>query len=485
MTERLATAIPEASQVLPARLEPDAIGAAQDTIIGMANSAPTVAIGLSLAGLAAASAYGSGPVIILCGVPMLVIANAYRRLNLWNANCGASFEWVGRAINPYLGFLTGWLMIAASLVGAIAGVVVLGPSVLAIFGANATGTWSNIFISTLVIAVMLLIAIVGIRLTARTQVGMGVVEYLILIAFSVAGLFAVLTHHHGTFPVTGDWLSLSGIGGHGSLASGLLIAVFMFAGWDATVYVNEEVKHRRHNPGRAAVIAVALLIVIYTFCQVGLQGVVSPAKLQKNSSSVLVYIAQSLGGGTSAKVMALALALSVIASTGRQHRHHRPDALRHGGPPGAAGVLGIVSRRYATPAIASVAVGVVLVAVTWVYLLSSSIANAFTQLIDVTGVLYASFYILTALSAIVYYRRHVFSNALGRRARRHPAPRRGRLPGLDRGQVDDERARVPALVAGRHPRGRSAADARRAARPAVLVLQDPARERAVPTGDAT
>ena len=65
MTERLATAVPEAAQVLPARLEPDAIGAAQDTIIGMANSAPTVAIGLSLAGLAAASAYGSGPVIIL------------------------------------------------------------------------------------------------------------------------------------------------------------------------------------------------------------------------------------------------------------------------------------------------------------------------------------------------------------------------------------------------------------------------------------
>lgn len=122
MTERLATAVPEAAQVLPARLEPDAIGAAQDTIIGMANSAPTVAIGLSLAGLAAASAYGSGPVIILCGVPMLVIANAYRRLNLWNANCGASFEWVGRAINPYLGFMAGWLMIAASLVGGIAGV---------------------------------------------------------------------------------------------------------------------------------------------------------------------------------------------------------------------------------------------------------------------------------------------------------------------------------------------------------------------------
>jgi len=46
---------------------------------------------------------GSGAVILLTAVTMLVIANAYRRLNLWNANTGASFEWVGRAINPYLG----------------------------------------------------------------------------------------------------------------------------------------------------------------------------------------------------------------------------------------------------------------------------------------------------------------------------------------------------------------------------------------------
>src|SRR5215831_455558 len=187
MTERLVTAAPETTQVVPARLEPDAIGAAQDTIIGMANSAPTVAIGLSLAGLAAAAAYGSGPVIILCGIPMLIIANAYRRLNLWSANCGASFEWVGRAIDPYLGFITGWLMIMGSLIGSTAGVVILAPSVLAIFGSNATSTWPNIIISTAVVLVMLVIAIVGIRLTARTQVGMGLIEYVILIGFAIAG----------------------------------------------------------------------------------------------------------------------------------------------------------------------------------------------------------------------------------------------------------------------------------------------------------
>jgi len=409
MTERLVTA-PDATRILPARLEPDAIGAAQDTIIGMANSAPTVALGLSLAGLAAAAAYGSGPVIILCGIPMLVIANAYRRLNLWSANCGASFEWVGRAIDPYLGFITGWLMIAASLIAAVAGVVVLAPSMLAIVGDSALSTWPNILISSVVIVVLLVIAVAGIRLTARTQVAMGVIEYVILIGFSLWGLVLVLTRHHGTFPISRGWLSLSGIGGQGSLASGLLIAVFMLAGWDATVYVNEEVKHRRHNPGRAAVIAVALLIIIYTFSQVGLQGVVSPAKLKANSSSVLVYVAQAMGGGGSAKLMALALALSVIASTGVSivilARMIYGMASHRVLPP----VLGNVSPRFATPAVASVVVGVVLIVVTWVYLLSGSIANAFTQLINVTGVLYASFYILTALSAIAYYRRRIFGN---------------------------------------------------------------------------
>jgi amino acid transporter len=411
MADRTVTAVPASTEVLPSRLEPDAIGAAQDAIIGMGNSAPTVAIGLTLAGLAAASAYGGGPVIILCGIPMLIIANAYRRLNLWSANCGASFEWVGRAINPYLGFMTGWLMIAGSLVAAVAGVVVLAPSVLAIFGDSALSRWPNISISTAVIVVLLVIAVVGIRLTARTQVAMGLIEYVILVGISAWGLAAVLGHHRGTFPITRGWFSLSGIGGKGDLASGLLLAVFMIAGWDATVYVNEEVRHRRHNPGRAAVIAVAILIVIYTFCQIGLQGVVSPAKLQANSSSVLVYVAQALGGGAWGKVMAFALALSVIASTGVSIVILARMIYGMASHRVLPAILGNVSTRFSTPAIASIVIGVILIAVTWAYLLSSSIKNAFIAVINVSGVLYASFYLLTALSAVVYYRRRIFSNA--------------------------------------------------------------------------
>jgi len=407
--ERPAAALAGLTPAPAAKLEPDAIGVAQDTVIGMASSAPAATMAVTMAGLAAAAAYGGGPVILLCGVPMLIIANSYRRLNLWNANCGASFEWVGRAINPYLGFMTGWLMLAGYIVGSISVVVVLSPAVLAVFNVTNTSAWPNIGISTALIIVMLVIAVIGIRITARTQVAMAVFEYIVLIGVSIWGLVYVLGHHAGTFPITSGWFSLSGIGGKGSLAAGLLIAVFMYSGWDATIYVNEEVKHRRVNPGRAAVFAVLILIVLYILPQVGLQGVSSPAKLQANASSALVYVTQVLGGAGWAKVMAFALVLSVIASTGTgivaSARIAYGMATHRVLPP----VLGQISRRYNTPAIGSIIIAVILIAATWAELLSTSIANVFSDVVDVTGLLFALFYMLTACAAIVYYRRRIFS----------------------------------------------------------------------------
>jgi len=195
MSEQSATAIPGIVPSPPARLEPDAIGVAQDTVIGMATSAPAAVVAITLASLAATGAYGGGPLLIVSAIPMLIIANAYRRLNMWNANCGASFEWVGRAINPYLGFLTGWLMIAGYVLGTLSGVEVLGPQVLAVFGTSSANTWANIAIATAVGLGMLTIAVIGIRITARTQVAMAIVEYTILVGMSIWGLVFVLGHH--------------------------------------------------------------------------------------------------------------------------------------------------------------------------------------------------------------------------------------------------------------------------------------------------
>jgi amino acid transporter len=330
---------------------------------------------------------------------------------MWNANCGASFEWVGRAIDPYLGFLTGWLMVVAYIIGTVAEILLLGPSVLAVFGSTSTNAWAWIAIGSALGLIMLVIAVVGIRITARTQVGMALAEYLILVGLAVAGLVFVLGHHAGTYPITRGWFSLSGVDGKGSAVAGFLIAVFVYGGWDGALYVNEEVKRRRTNPGRAALLAVALLAVIYTLAQVGLQGLVSPAKLQANSASALVYVAQALGGGIWAKMMALSIALSVVATTGTGIVLSARIAYGMASYRALPGFLANVSPRFRTPVAASVIVGVLFIALTWVYLLTTSVHNAFSDVIAVTGLLFAILYILTALATVVYYRRRVFSGA--------------------------------------------------------------------------
>jgi amino acid transporter len=401
----IALSTPGTAPESPAQLEHDAIGVTQDTIIGMASSAPAAVVALTLASLAATSNYGGGVILLISAVPMLIIANAYRRLNRWSANAGASFEWVGRAINPYLGFLTGWLMIVGFIVGTLSGVVVLGPSVLAIAGSSATSTWPNVGIATAVGLVMLVIAVVGIRITARVQVAMALVEYLILVGMSIWGLVYVLGHHPGSYPITSGWFSPSGIGGQGSIVGGFLIAVFAYSGWDGGIYVNEEVRERRTNPGRAVLIA-----VIYTLAQVGLQGVISPKDLG-NSGAPLISVAAALGGAGWSKVMALSIALSVVATTGAGIVVGSRIIFGMARYRALPGVLATVNRRFATPAAASVLFGLLVVALAWVYLLATSVQNAFNDVVDITGLVFALFYVLTGLASIVYYRRRIFSGA--------------------------------------------------------------------------
>lgn len=392
------------------RLLPDAIGVTQDTVIGMASSAPAATSGLTLAALAAATAYGAAATLILTAIPILVIANAYRRLNQWNATCSASFEWVGRAINPYLGYLTGWLMLAYYVIGGVALIVPLGPSVLQAFGTSTSSKWPDLAITSVVIVVMLGIAVAGIRPTARTQIGMAVVEYAILVGLAVAGFVFVAGHNPGTVHLSWAWLHPTGIGGRGGLADGFLISAFVIAGWDGTMYVNEEVRHRRTNPGRAAMWAAGLLAVLYTIVQVGLQGVVSPARLQAHSASVLVYTTQSFGGSGWGKVMAAAVALSVIATTGVGIALTARIMFGMASWQALPAFLANVSRRFATPVAASVVTAVLLLGLFWVYILGTSLANVFGDLLSVSGWLTIAFYILTALAMTVFYRRHIFTS---------------------------------------------------------------------------
>jgi amino acid transporter len=108
--------------------------------------------------------------------------------------------------------------------------------------------------------------------------------------------------------------------------------------------------------------------------------------------------------------MALAIALSVIATVGTGIVLTARIIYGMASYRVLPEFLSNVSRRYATPVWSSILVGFLLIAIAAVYLLTSSVQNAFDNVIAVTGLLFSIFYILTALAMIVYYRRRVFSS---------------------------------------------------------------------------
>jgi amino acid transporter len=156
---------------------------------------------------------------------------------------------------------------------------------------------------------------------------------------------------------------------------------------------------------------VVLLSLTYTLAQVGFQGVVSQSRLQGHSATALVYIAQVLGGGGWAKVMALSIALSVIATTGTGIVLSARIVYGMASYRVLPEFLANISRRFATPVAASIIVGVLLIVLSAVYFLATPVQDAFYDVIDVTGLLFSIFYVLTALATIVYYRRRVFGSA--------------------------------------------------------------------------
>ncbi len=129
MAERMDQAPADSTGDVPARggLRANAIGLKDAIIVGMASSGPTASIALTLAAIVGVMNYGGPIAVIICGLPMFGIALAYRRLNQWRVNSGASYTWIGRAITPYMGFIVGWIMLLGYFLGTISDVLPIGP----------------------------------------------------------------------------------------------------------------------------------------------------------------------------------------------------------------------------------------------------------------------------------------------------------------------------------------------------------------------
>src|SRR3954470_16320480 len=392
-------------------LKKDALGFVSSCVIGVASTAPGYSLAASLGFVVAVAGIGlQAPAIMLVAfVPMLLIASAYYYMNRADPDCGTTFAWVTRALGPSVGWLGGWAIVVADIIvmANLAQIAGLYSFLLVGWQSAADSTLAVTLVGVVWIAIMTAICVIGIELSARTQVGLLSAEILTLVLFAVVALVGVATGNAGDNAVDPSlsWINPVEIHSFSALVSGVLIAVFIYWGWDSTVTVNEESRDATEGPGRAAVLATVILLAIYVVVSYAAQAFNGTQTLIDNQGDVLSVLGTQVFGSPLDKILIIAVLTSAAASTQTTILPTARTSLsmaRAGAMPEA---LGRIHPRFLTPDASTVLMGAL--SIVWYVGLTIVSENILFDSIAALGLMIAFYYGLTGFACTIYYRRQL------------------------------------------------------------------------------
>ena len=401
---------PEPSGVMDKGLKKGAIGYLSNIVIGVASTAPAYSLAATLGFIVAVKGVGvhAPAVMLVAFIPMLLVASAYKYFNRADPDAGTSFAWTTRAFGPATGWLNGWAIFLADVIVMASLADIAAIYTFKLFGFSALGESKAAIIiaAVLWIAIMTWICYRGIELSARIQQVLLSAEVLIL------GLFAVvaLTKVYGSHPPAGSikpqlsWFNPFAMN-FADLVVALLLAVFIYWGWDSGVAVNEESEDPAEGPGKAAVVSTILLVLIYVVVTTGAQAFHGVGFLtdEANQEDVLNALGSGVLGSTMNKLLIIAVLTSASASTQTTILPTARTTLSMAHWKAVTSLLARIHKRYLTPTVSTLGFGALAIAVTIALLLLSEsvLADSLTAI----GFPICFYYGLTGIGCAWYYRR--------------------------------------------------------------------------------
>jgi amino acid transporter len=393
-------------------LKRNAIGFISSVVIGVASTAPGYSLAASLGFIAAVGGIGlqAPAILLLAFIPMAMIAAAYYYLNRADPDCGTTFAWVTKAMGPWAGWLGGWAIVVADIIVMANLAQIAGKYTFLLFdwdsAANSTAAVTAVGVGWIV--VMTAICYIGIELSARTQVVLLSFEIVTLGIFAVVALVEVAGGNAAATSVdpSFSWINPFEIDSFSALTSGILIAIFIYWGWDSTVTVNEETEDSSRTPGKAAITATVLLLLIYVVVAVAAQAYGGVEPLVKNQDDVLSFLGGEVFGSPLDKILIIAVLTSAAASTQTTILPTARTTLSMARAKAMPRALGHVSTRYLTPTTSTVLMGTF--SVLWYVGLTIVSENILFDSISALGLMIAFYYGLTGYACVVFYRRELF-----------------------------------------------------------------------------
>ena len=388
-------------------LKHGAIGVVSATVIGVASTAPAYSMAATLGLLAVVVGMYSPAIMLIAFIPMLFTAAAYYYLNRVDPDCGATFPWVTRAMGPNAGWLGGWGVIAADIVVMPSLAWVAAYYTYSLFGLDdlASNTWALLILGTVFILAMTLITWMGIELSARTQFALLGIEIAILVGFSIWAIAKVyLDHPAGSTPLSWQWMNPFNLT-LDELSKGVLLALFIYWGWDTAANVNEETRGRT-SAGIATVASTLVLLGTYMIVAFATTAYRGPGFLGNNPDDALT----TMVGGPWDKLLMLAILTSAMASTQTTILPTARTSLSmaaHGALPKP---LAKIHPKYLTPTWSTWWFGIASVLWWIVLILVDRSENILWDSISGLGFAIAFYYGITAIAAPILFRRHVFTS---------------------------------------------------------------------------
>ncbi|MFG2559938.1 APC family permease [Streptomyces sp. NPDC048496] len=403
----------------------NSVGLMGSAVIGISTVAPVYCLTSTL-GSTAGEVGVQMPAVFLAGfLPMLLVAFAYRELNKVMPDAGTSFTWTVKAFGPKIGWMCGWGLVIATIIvlsnlagvatsffWLLAGEITGSDQIAALDGNKAV----HIVTCLAFIAVATAISYRGITATKGVQYALVGLQLAVLAIFVV---MAIQKAGSIDFPTGADfslsWLNPFAVDSFATFTAGLSLSIFMYWGWDACLTINEETVGSEKTPGRAALIAMVVLVGSYLATGIAAQMAVGSGTTglglanPDTSDNVFAALAGPIMGPGLGILLFVAVLASAAASLQTTFLPVARTVLAMSTYEALPASFARVNPRFKTPGKATVIAGVS----TGVFYTVMSLVSehVLVDTIYALGLMICFYYALTAFACAWYFRNEIFRSA--------------------------------------------------------------------------
>lgn len=377
--------------------------------MGVAGTAPAFSIAATTATLTAAVGTLAPASLLYCGLIMFGVTFSYMHLNRINPNAGASYAWVGSIFNPVLGFFAGWALLVASAVFMVSGTIPAATATLLLLKPELANNPAMVtFTAAGWLLVVSAVIVKGIKPTSYSQIVMTGIEVLVLVL--IVSVAAIKFGATPARPFSLKWFSPAEFTPQ-LFSTGALTALFFFWGWDVTVNLNEETKNSSHAPGRGALWAMVIVLLLFmSFATITLL-VLTDKEIEQSSTNIVFAVADKLFPRPWSYMAVIAVMLSSIGTL-------ETSILQFTRTMYAKGRDGVLHPRYAllhktwrTPWVATAVIAFLGVFFLFLSSYFPTINLIIKDSVNAIGFQVAFYYGLAGLACAWYYRMQVFHSA--------------------------------------------------------------------------